>query len=186
MSDPKTGANAAHTALQQEMFTTPAGADGGRGAGRPPGATNKRTRELVGLIATTYGGTPAEKIARFVFVDEKTELLERAKVLAKDLNCKPVEALRIILDLAKELLPYCHQKLPLAIEGVGAAPIVLAQNVAVWAGQGPSAGTAAGREILDARPLNMRASTPEKTTTYEVSDCEVGNEKSETDGEALK
>lgn len=75
--------------------------------GRPPGARNKRTLEMVAYLSSRYR-SPLETLAVIstMGIDE----------LASRLRCKPVEALQEIRNAATALLPYWHQKMPLAVD----------------------------------------------------------------------
>lgn len=68
---------------------------GPRGRGRPPGALNKRTKSLADLIAAT-GQSPGMFLASIM--RDVTQPIERRK------------------SAAEALLPYCHSKLPVAVD----------------------------------------------------------------------
>lgn len=85
-----------------------AGAPARRGPGRPPGAHNRRTVELIDyMTALGYRMPPlvlAETYSRPV------------GELAKELGISKGEAFKLQLAAAQALLPYTAQKLPLAIQ----------------------------------------------------------------------
>ena len=84
--------------------------------GRPPGVRNRRTEELIAYIGARYQ-LPAIVLA---------EIYSRpVRELATELGCKLPEALALQVSAAKELLPYLHQKQPLAVDVSGAGVIGL-------------------------------------------------------------
>lgn len=92
-----------------------AGADGqteiqdlpSRGAGRPPGAKNRRTQEMADYLLSRYQ-SPLVALAE--------TYSRNVRDLAKELACDKLEAFKLQIAAAKELAPYLHQKLPIAID----------------------------------------------------------------------
>lgn len=78
-----------------------------KGPGRPPGARNKRTVEMVNYLSSQYR-SPLEVLA----------VISNAGVgeLAARLGCTKLEALQEMRIAASTLLPYWHQKMPLAVD----------------------------------------------------------------------
>jgi hypothetical protein len=82
-------------------------APGARGPGRPPGARNKRTAEWVEFILSRYR-SPLLALA---------EIYSRpVDVLTQELGCTRLEAFQEQRRAAEALLPYLHQKQPLAVQ----------------------------------------------------------------------
>ena len=89
--------------------------------GRPAGSVQRMTAEWRGLLLTKYRSpliALAETYSRPV------------EELARALGCSRLEAFQLQQAAAKELAPYLHSKMPLAIQAEGAAmaPIVLAMT----------------------------------------------------------
>lgn len=78
-----------------------------RSPGRPKGARNKRTTEMLDYIGGQYG-LPAVRLAQLYSADPQ--------VLASRYSLKLKEALELQKSAAIALLPYMHQKQPLAID----------------------------------------------------------------------
>lgn len=94
--------------------------------GRPKGARNRRSDALRELQATRYGMTVGELLTATLF-DGLTDHLakgkgaggfleERARVMASRLSIDPGKALEHVKAMADDLMPYVHQKLPMAVE----------------------------------------------------------------------
>ncbi len=81
--------------------------EGERTKGRPPGARNKRTLEMVAYLSSQYR-SPLESLA-IISNSGIDELAER-------LGCSKLEALQEVRNAATALLPYWHQKMPLAVD----------------------------------------------------------------------
>jgi hypothetical protein len=110
-----------------------------RGAGRPPGSRNKTTAQWREYL-NARGTSPlvALQEAFNMGVDD----------LAKLLSCTKLEAYKLQLQCAKELAPYLHQKMPLAIETGDQGLIQLTINM------GNSAG---GAQPMDAKTVEGTA-----------------------------
>lgn len=77
-----------------------------RGAGRPKGAKNKRTAEWVEYLLGRYR-SPLVVLA---------ETYSRPVVeLARELNCKREDAMKMQISAATALAPFVHQKQPLMV-----------------------------------------------------------------------
>jgi hypothetical protein len=81
--------------------------EGKRGPGRPPGARNKATQEIIDYIGGRYG-MPLERVAQLWAMPPHQ--------LAASLGIKLVEAVELQLRAASAALPYLHQKQPQAID----------------------------------------------------------------------
>lgn len=78
-----------------------------RGAGRPPGAKNKRTEEWTDWLLSNYR-SPLEGLAQACSMSVRD--------LAELLSCKPLEAYKLQIEAAKALAPYLHQKQAVAVD----------------------------------------------------------------------
>lgn len=76
--------------------------------GRPTGSANKRTLQLARYLAALGFKDPALGLAHVASMDWGA--------LAKALSCTPLEAARFWLDCSDKLMPYIHQKRPIALE----------------------------------------------------------------------
>lgn len=77
------------------------------GKGRPAGSKNRRTQEMADFILSQYRSpliALAETYSRPV------------QDLAKELACDKLEAFKLQMAAAKELAPYVHQKMPMAVD----------------------------------------------------------------------
>ena len=77
-----------------------------RGPGRPPGSRNKRTDEWAEWILGRHT-SPLDFLA--------TVYTRPVEMLALELGCKRLEALKLQVVAAKELAPYVHQKQPVSV-----------------------------------------------------------------------
>lgn len=115
---------AAHQAGQPVDLFGQAPADPAR-AGRPAGATNKRTEETSRYIRETFGDP--------LIADAKLASTPVEIVQAR-LSCTALEAMDVIAKARGRLLPYVHQRLPQAVQIDGEistpAEIVLSATVA--------------------------------------------------------
>jgi hypothetical protein len=110
--------------------------EGGR-RGRPPGSRNRRTSDLAAYIAL-HIGHPVVRLARIAQMSPSQ--------LAKELNCKKVEALDRIIVAAKAAAPYVASTMP--------QEIVLQPNGALAVGIMPvSIKLPGGDRVVDADPL---------------------------------
>lgn len=131
------------------------------GPGRPAGARNKRSRELGELIARRHGATPGELLAATLMEGLQAHLeagqslgtfmSTRARALAIELGGtdRLAQAVGMLHGLAKELMPYVHQRLPQAIE-VDSRTIVFALQAA------DGQVVEGGMGVLDMRPADLR------------------------------
>ncbi|RWG44138.1 hypothetical protein [Mesorhizobium sp.] len=98
-----------------------AGASSGEasGRGRPQGARNRRTDEMVRYL-NTFGSGPLVGLARVVnLIRWGDDGMPDFADLAKALGMKKKEAAMFWRDCARELAPYMHQKLPIAVDVTG-------------------------------------------------------------------
>lgn len=77
-----------------------------RGRGRPAGSRNKRTQEWADFLLAQY---PSPLI---VLAEIMSRPLDELK---QELGCDKAEALKIQVSAAERLLPYTHQKQPMAV-----------------------------------------------------------------------
>lgn len=96
------------------------GDDAPRRGGRPKGARNKRTKEIVDYISGQYG-FPLERLAQ-LYSGDPAKLAEKFHIKKKD-------ALALMKDAAVACLPYMHQKQPVSVDvaGKGTFQLVVGQ-----------------------------------------------------------
>lgn len=82
-----------------------------RKPGRPKGAKNKSTKEWVDYFLSTVKESPLIFLGK-LYAQETT-------LLAKKMNCDREDALKLQISAANAVLPYIHQKQPIAIETGG-------------------------------------------------------------------
>lgn len=87
---------------------TPQAAAARRGRGRPKGARNRRTAEMLEFLERLGYEPPMLKLARIAAADTRT--------MATALGCRRIEAFDRQQRALEALLPYWHQKLPQAHE----------------------------------------------------------------------
>lgn len=92
-----------------------------RGRGRPPGARNRRTSEMVAYVERVLGEPLLVKAIRIVGAD--------VRLLAKGLGCTRIEAAKLQVQVLLGALPYLHQRLPLAVDVQARQAVSLAVNV---------------------------------------------------------
>lgn len=105
----------ADAAAQMELLPSPLGRaveaqrpEAERGRGRPKGARNRRTTDLVRFLAARGYRSPAEVLAETCSMP--------VEMLAKELDCGKADAFKLQLDAAKALAPYLHQRQPIAVD----------------------------------------------------------------------
>ncbi len=110
---PEVPAGAEQLALLPDAVTGEAGS-----SGRPKGARNRRTQEWVDYLLARHRA-PLEALAEV--------LTQGPEALRAELGCERLEAFDRWLRVAEALLPYLHQKQPMAIQADGGSvlPIVL-------------------------------------------------------------
>ena len=86
-------------------------ASGERRIGRPPGARNRRTQDMVRWLLDVRGLKPPLEFLLEVTGKTTAELV--------DMGVKAEEALKLKVHAAVAALPYVHQKQPMAVEAVG-------------------------------------------------------------------
>ncbi len=79
--------------------------------GRPRGARNRRTKEMVDWLLNARGLKPP--------LEFLLELLDKSTIELIELGVKAEEALKLKVHAATAALPYVHQKQPMAVEAVG-------------------------------------------------------------------
>lgn len=97
-----------------------------RGPGRPPGARNKSTDEWRKYLLSQYR-SPLEALGQTYCIPIE-ELARRLGLISKPTFDQALELLKLQIMAAKELAPYVHQKMPLAIDGGGGGLIQLVIN----------------------------------------------------------
>lgn len=85
-------------------------------AGRPAGAQNLSTRELKAWIVQLLGGTPQERMARWVMLEPEE--------LGKRLGCSVADAFDRQVAILKELSPYLMAKMQPVDETGKAVPFI--------------------------------------------------------------
>ena len=118
--------------------------------GRPAGSLNRRTEDFANYILTNFT-SPLIGMAQ--------TYSRPVEELAKDLGCDLLEAHKLQLDCMKALAPYVHQKMPVAVQGVGDAMPML---VVVAPEVGAQLGVLDGDVIPVPTPLD-EDQEPEKT-----------------------
>lgn len=93
-----------------------------RRAGRPPGSVNRSTMQLKKLLAARGYRDPAEFLAAILSMDLKD--------LTALLGGDPAEAIKAQVKAAAELMPYFHQKAPVAVHHTGEAsrPLIVVMD----------------------------------------------------------
>ncbi|WP_022729764.1 hypothetical protein [Fodinicurvata sediminis] len=111
-----------------------------RGPGRPPGAKNRRTEAWTEYLLSQYR-SPLVVLA---------ETYSRPVAdLARELGCKKEDAFRHQIQAAKELAPYVHQKLPVAVQVEG--KVVQLSIVADASGEVTDSGDPDGADLVHAQ-----------------------------------
>lgn len=106
-----------------------------KGPGRPPGSPNRSTLQLQRLLMARGYRDPAEFLAATMTMD--------VGELASALSCKKVEAMAHQLRAASELMPYFHQKMPVAVEvsNPNMRPVIIINDSNVAIGVVPAGST---------------------------------------------
>jgi hypothetical protein len=115
------------------------------GAGRPPGAGNRATREWVRHLIEKHG-SPLERLLEIASKD--------LEALRLELRCDRLEAFDRQMTCLKEALPYLHQKLPQSIQ-VDGAPLMAVQIMvsgAVAARIGTPVESQANQQVIEGEP----------------------------------
>jgi hypothetical protein len=86
-----------------------------RGPGRPAGAKNKNTEEWRKYLLTKYR-SPLEALAQ-TYCMSVADLAKRLGLQRAPTFDEALELFKVQITAAKELAPYVHQKMPLAIDG---------------------------------------------------------------------
>jgi hypothetical protein len=129
-----------------------------RGPGRPPGSPNRTTLQLQGWLRARGYRDPAEKLAAIITMDVR----ELAGALRSDGDARSVtfdqahEVAKLQIRAAEALMPYFHQKMPVAVEhrGDGQRPVIIIND------HGPtarSASHATGLSVHDAEIVEQSA-----------------------------
>lgn len=111
-----------------------------RGPGRPAGSVNRTTLQLQRLLLQRGYRDPAEFLASIVSMDARElarELTREEKVGEAVVRVADVrDAVDLQIKAAKELMPYFHQRMPIAVEHHGdrARPLIIIRD-----GDGPGA-----------------------------------------------
>ncbi len=105
-------------------------AEARKGPGRPPGALNKRTADMVAYLRARYR-------------DPLTMLAETysrsAKALALELGCTLLEAFKLQQEAVRLMLPYMHSKQPIAVDLTKTDRLI----INIWDGEEPGEDLAA-------------------------------------------
>lgn len=132
--------------------------------GRPVGRMNKSTEAWRDYLLARYQSPligMAETINR------------RASDLALELGCDPVEAFKLQIACMRELAPFLHSKMPVAVQMAGQAPIPLVINV--------GGGRAGGGGVIDLElvPEKRQPEQDVATLTEAASDAQSDGEASD-------
>lgn len=132
------------------------------GPGRRAGSVNKRSGDLAKIIGAKWGRTPGEQMAAVTLLTDAElaahdgnwikAMTWRAKSLAYELGCTPMEAWQEMRMMMQALMPYVHQQQPKAITLTGAANVGL-HLVAPGMAGAPAHSTG---PLLDMRPADVR------------------------------
>ena len=161
-------------AIQHEMFAgssvfgtlrTPDGQKVAGAPGRPKGARNRTTRDLVKLIEAT-GRHPILAMAEIVATP--------IDVIAKTLGCTKLEAAEYHRKVTSDLAPYVSQKLPTAVQVQGADAGMLVINLGGLAGTGEGGLRALGGQLVD-----LTAADPGSEENQALSDGDDAASSSE-------
>lgn len=98
-------------------------------AGRPLGAINKATADVKAFLERRYR-SPLVGLAELGSGAELAQLLTRAKTIAAELGCKPIEALKVIIDASDKLAPFMHSKMPQIHDAKAVGGVTLVQITA--------------------------------------------------------
>lgn len=107
VDQPSLFAPADNSSKEVAVFEETAGM-GERKAGRPKGARNKSTKEWVDYFMNKIGESPLIVLGKLYTKDTKE--------LAREMCCDRLDALKMQISAASAVLPYVHQKQPVAIE----------------------------------------------------------------------
>jgi len=113
-------------------------------AGRPPGATNRNTRDVIAYHEALGYRSPLLTLAELGSGGDLVALLTRAKLIANQLGCKGIEAMRLIIDAADRYAPYRHSKMPLAVDVT-----TKSANLHLHLGDGVASGGAGVLQLFD-------------------------------------
>ena len=127
-----------------------------RGRGRPPGARNRRTSEMVAYVERVLGEPLLVKAVRIVGAD--------VRLLAKGLGCTKIEAAKLQVQVLLGALPYLHQRLPLAVDVQARQAVALAVHVGLGEGAAGSLDEAVDRA---ATVLDLLPDAPEGSEQYQ-------------------
>ncbi len=139
-----------------------------RGAGRPAGSPNRTTLQLQKMLMARGYRDPAEFLAAVMSMDTCE--------LAARLGCEPAEAIKHQLRAAGELLPYFHQRMPLAVEhtGEGARPVIVISDQAFVQVQAGAMQSADAGKIIEQEQALMRGvvMSSHGSSSHEVNNAE--------------
>lgn len=141
-----------------------------RGPGRPPGAKNKNTEEWRDYLLSRYP-SPLEGLAQTMSLPIES--------ICTMLSCTKLDAFKLQLMAMKELAPYIHQKMPLAIDAGDAGLINLFMNVL------PHSAAAVGTEARGA--IIEMLQEPQQNQILSADDIQNSNAaQSNADGQAIE
>ena len=129
-----------------------------RGPGRPPGSPNRSTLQLKRLLLARGYRDPAEALAAIVTMGTR----DLAGELRPDKRADGVtfdqahEVLKLQVRAAEALMPFFHQKMPIAVEHRGDAlrPVIVINEGGTWPGasRDRDAGMSV-HEVLEVEPV---------------------------------
>lgn len=118
-------------------------------SGRPPGASNRATRQLRNYILANFTD-PAIGLAATGLASTAQASVLKALALARALRCKPIEAMDLMRRCSDGLMRYVHSPQPLAVQLSGKVAQLHIGLGAGAAGEGARLGGAGLAELLDA------------------------------------
>lgn len=134
-----------------------------RRAGRPPGSPNRATLALKRLLIQRGYRDPAEFLAAVVSMPtaELVASLSERTPEGEVTGPAALDALKVQVQAARELMPYWHQKMPIAVQHSGEAhrPVIIINDgphggLAGMRGESAGAGAMSAHEVLEYQELS--------------------------------
>ncbi|MDI1227368.1 MAG: hypothetical protein PSY14_06775 [bacterium] len=144
-----------------------------RGRGRPPGAKNKNTEQWRDYLLSRYS-SPLEGLAFTASMD--------VAELSKSLSCTKLEAFKLQLMAMRELAPYVHQKMPIALEAGAGGLISLVINANAAAAAAGPANAPVVIEMLNTKPEQNQIFTADDHAKSNGATSNSDSEPADTEG----